>query len=437
MNRFTLFLFFIATSLISHAQLTNIEIKANQFSSFLIEGQVDSAYAMFSKEVTAQMNKGQLRDLMPTIEGQVGKLDHLDKVIQTEEGEYLVTYQPYHFKETLLDLKLVFNEEELISGMFFVPHKEFKIDLANTDDFYETEIEVVTDKTYRLQGIITLPKQSEKCPAVALVHGSGPNDMDETLGPNKLFKDLAHELAKNGIAVIRYEKRTRAYAGRPELDVASLTLDEETIDDALSAVDMIRKDKRIDKNKVYVLGHSLGGMAAPRIANRSKWVNGIIIMAGNARPFETLIKEQISYIFNQDSTINAHEQAILDQMEEQFTSLSELQANGKTEGQLPFGLSTAYWTYLNEYQQTQVAADLNKPILVLQGKRDYQVTVEDYKKWKSALNKHPESTFHLYEKLNHMMLEGEGLCYPAEYEIKAPLPTYVVNDIVNWIKSQN
>lgn len=435
-----LFFFLIALfaqAYVASAQLSTIEIKANKFSNLLFDGNADSSYKMLAPEVQSQMTSDQLRTLIGTIEGQLGMLQERGKVTQTQEGDYEVTYQPFQFRESLLDLKLVFNKDELISGLFFVPHKEFKLELVDTESFCEEEIEVVTDKTYRLPGIATYPKNKEKCPAIILAHGSGPNDMDETLGPNKLFKDLAHELAKNGIAVFRYEKRTRTYAGRSEMDVANLTLDEETFDDVISAVDLARKDKRVNKKKVFVLGHSLVGMCAPRIAQRSKWVNGIIIMAGNARPFEVLLQEQLHYIFNEDSLINEMEQATLDQIENQIKALEELRKKGETENALPFGLSRAYWEYLNKYNQTAVANELNKSIVVLQGKRDYQVTVEDYELWKSTLQEKENVTFHLYDNLNHMFREGEGLCYPSEYELKSALPKYVVDDIIAWVKAQN
>jgi dienelactone hydrolase len=101
-----------------------------------------------------------------------------------------------------------------------------------------------------------------------LVHGSGPQDRDETIGPNKPFRDLAWGLASQGIAVLRYEKRTKKHAMKLVLIKNTITVKQETIDDALAAVALLRKTERIDPNRIFVLGHSLGGMLIPRIGAR-------------------------------------------------------------------------------------------------------------------------------------------------------------------------
>src|SRR5262249_23144105 len=133
-------------------------------------------------------------------------------------------------------------------------------------------------------------------PAVVLVHGSGPNDRDETILGNKPFRDLAGGLASQGIAVLRYEKRTRAHAAK--LAVKTPTLDEEVTDDAVAAGKLLRRTKDVDPKRVFVLGHSLGATMAPRIGERDPDIAGLIVLAGATRPLEDLILEQVSYAFS-------------------------------------------------------------------------------------------------------------------------------------------
>lgn len=436
-KRNSLFFSFFLFAFLANAQSSPILEKALRFSNFLVEQEADSAYSMLSKEVVSQITKEQLQEILPQVEKQMGKLNYRDEIRQLKEGQYIVTYQPFHFKKRTLDLKLVFNDKELISGLFFLPHQTIKLELLDTTAFYEEEIEVVTNKTFHLKGIATFPKKDDVCPAVVLVHGSGPNDMDETVGPNKLFRNLAHGLAERGVAVFRYDKRTHAYGGRPELDVQSMTLKEETIDDAITAVQLARKDNRIHKKQVYILGHSLGGMAAPKIASHSKHVKGIIIMGGNARPLEVLLKEQYEYLFNLDSVITEEEKVTLTTLDEQLNHLKVFKNTGKSENSLPLNLSEDYWNYLLNYDQVKTAKNLEKPILIVHGERDYQVTMKDFQKWQSALKEQPNVAFKLYEKLNHLMLEGTGSSNPEEYEIESPLPSYLLDDLAKWIKSNS
>lgn len=136
---------------------------------------------------------------------------------------------------------------------------------------------------YPLNGILSLPdKRSSKVPAVVLVHGSDPADMDESIGANKPFRDISEALPAKGIAVLRYDKRTKIY-GKQMLkeSLGNVTVEIETIEDAILAAKLFKNDGRIDPDKVYILGHSLGGMLAPRIDAEGGDFAGIIICAGS------------------------------------------------------------------------------------------------------------------------------------------------------------
>jgi len=121
------------------------------------------------------------------------------------------------------------------------------------------------ETNYPLNGILAIPDGTNGLlPAVVLVHGSGPSNMDEKVENITPFKDLAQGLSEKGIAVLRYNKRTFVYGKQMKTDTG-LSVREETIEDAILAADFLRKDIRIDSNKMFILGHSMGGMLAPRI----------------------------------------------------------------------------------------------------------------------------------------------------------------------------
>ena len=144
---------------------------------------------------------------------------------------------------------------------------------------------------YPLNGLLTLPDNlSEPVPAVVMVHGSGPSNMDERIMKLTPFKDLAEGLAKRGVASLRYDKRTFAY--KRELAKTSPTVNEETVDDALLAVALLKDDERIDQNRVFLLGHSMGAMLAPRIDAQGADVKGLILMAGTPYRLEEVMLKQ-------------------------------------------------------------------------------------------------------------------------------------------------
>ena len=160
------------------------------------------------------------------------------------------------------------------------------------------EIIIGAETKYPLNGLLAIPKETNKLiPAVISVHGSGPSNMDEQIGNNYPFKDLAEGLSEKGIAVLRYDKRTLVYGKEMKSD-AGLSVKEEVIEDAILAADLLRKDTRIDANKIFIIGHSLGGMLAPRIDAEGGNFAGVIIMGGSPRKFEEILMDQNLNVVN-------------------------------------------------------------------------------------------------------------------------------------------
>src|SRR2546425_10392277 len=106
---------------------------------------------------------------------------------------------------------------------------------SKPDAFRESEVTVGADQ-WKLPGTLTVPTGSGPFTGIVLVHGSGPNDRDETIAATKVFKDLAEGLASRGVAVLRYEKRTRQYGARVA-SMQGLTVDDETVTDAARALE--------------------------------------------------------------------------------------------------------------------------------------------------------------------------------------------------------
>jgi dienelactone hydrolase len=357
-------------------------------------------------------------------------------------GEYdgvLVTCQ---FEKTKLDVKVVFNRSGQVSGLFFVPTKSAvkyqRPFYANPATFQEREVQIGTGE-WTLPGTLTLPVGKGPFPAVVLVHGSGPNDRDETIGANKPFCDLAWGMASRGVAVLRYEKRTKHYAEKlAALKPNKFTVKEETIDDALAAVSLLRDTEKVAPTKVFLLGHSLGGMLVPRIGTLDTKIAGFIVLAGGTRPLEDIIYSQFKWFFTLDGPISEANKVKLQQLESQVARVKDPGLLPNTPpADLPLGGAPAtYWLDLRGYNPPEVARRMKCPILILQGGRDYQSTAEDFQGWKNALSSNKNVQFRLYPKLNHLFIEGEKRSVPAEYEIPGHVAETVVEDVAAWIKRQ-
>ena len=398
----------------------------------------DSVYSYFNDDMRSKLSSADLANIWSQLESAMGKFKGVGESKGMQFDDYYQLETQLQFEKKSLRYRLAFDKDNRISGMYFVPYKTRRspqLEMANTEKFQEMPIKIHTSDL-DLPATLCVPKGVVKFPIVVFVHGSGANDRDETIGPNKPFRDLAHGLAELGIASIRYDKRSLV-SPRTLMDVGNRSLlDAVVTDDALAAVKMAKEVAGVDSGKVFVLGHSMGAMMAPRIAQNNSGIKGIIMMAGNARPLEDLVYEQYKYIFNQDG-LTAKEKAQLKDIKKKVKNVKHLEkytADGKRV-KLPLTSDVRFWQAANNYDQVKTAQSIPQPILVMQGLRDYQVTPREFKIWQHKLHKKNNVSFKSYAKLNHLFLEGEGKSVPKEYETQGNVPQYVISDIAQWIKT--
>ena len=342
------------------------------------------------------------------------------------------------FKTTPLDALISFNAQGQIEGFFLVPAEKAADapgpPYAEKSKFTEEPI-TVGARDWPLPGTLTRPKGVASPPLVILVHGSGPNDRDETLGPNTPFRDLAHGLATRGIAVLRYDKRTFAQKEKllkQGLD-KTITIKEEVLDDVMATLDKSRSLPGIDANRIFVLGHSGGGSLAPLIAQRDGHLAGIILLAALSRPLEEGLLEQLRYIKSADP---GQAEAVAKLEKEVGAALARMKSGKARDDELIMGAPVRYWKSWQAIDSARIAGSLKGvPALVLQGGRDYQVTQADFDGFRTALRGRPNTAFHLYPDLNHLFQKGKGKAVPNEYLKPAPVDQRVVDDIAKWVKS--
>jgi uncharacterized protein len=293
-----------------------------------------------------------------------------------------------------------------------------------------------------LDATLTLPRAepsdadapARRPPIVVLVPGSTPRDRDETVGPNKPFRDLAWGLGARGIAVLRYQRHRAAGAAPPDAARPDATLDQESVDDALAAVRVARGLGTIDSRRIVVLGHSLGGTAVPRIARRDEHIAGFVVMAGATRPLEDVLLGQLRYVAELDGTVSEREQAVLDKLAAEVARVKTLTTSSALAPcELPLGQPVGYWLDLRAKPAGELLRAERRPFLVLHAARDYQVTAEDLGGWRQALAADPRASFREYPALNHLFMVGSGPSTPSEYQRPGHVAAEVVSDVADWV----
>lgn len=390
-------------------------------------GAFDSAAGQVDAAVPAGvMTADRLRFVWGAITQQYGALARLDRGTVATRDTLTIVELIGGFASQPMGVRVVLTPHQRVTGFFIHPLVAAYQAPAYVDTTKFTERDVqVGAAPWLLPGTMTVPRGPGPFPVVVLVHGSGPNDRDETIGGNRPFRDLAWGLASRGIAVLRYDKRTLVYGAR--MQARFITLDAEVIDDALAAVHLARSTAVLDSTRVFLLGHSLGAMLAPTIAARDGHLAGAILLAGPARRFPDVLRDQIRYIDSLSGGADPGTRQILAQ-------LPALEAHTLPPDSVVLGVPAAYWYMLDSLRVTASARGLKTRLLVLQGGRDYQSTMADFALWQRALAGRANATLKAYPDLNHLFVTGVGRATPQEYQGPGGhVAAVVIDDVVRWI----
>lgn len=431
-----LFILLSATSVFPQGILKMIG-RSEDFFKLLSEEKYTEAYGFFDANFQAKVSEDNVKQIWIKLSEKLGKLENIQVTSSKTEGEHFVVTIEGKFTNDSQDFLLAFDKAEKMVGFFLQPSRKAAAYMtpayADTTFYKEKEIYVKTAK-HSLVGILTVPKKAAAYPIVVLVHGSGPQDMDETFGPNRPFKDLASGLAAKGIASIRYVKRTMLY-GREF--AGAFTVKEEVMDDALAAVALARTVPAANKKQIYVLGHSLGGAMAPKLALLAPDVKGIILVAAPARKLTDVLIDQSKYMFELEKDTTKVAKLQLDSLVKDLGRSRITKLGTMKPDSMLFGLPAAYWVDLNLYNQVATAKKLlAQRIYVAQGVNDFQVSVADYNLWKTGLGTKKNVTLKLYPELNHMMIPQKEKSDLKQYSVPANVSPVLINDLSVWIKSK-
>lgn len=405
---------------------------ANSIANFLVEKNYDTLSYYFDDNLNSKLNAQKISFTFGQLETNYGKLKQGLDFELIEKGNNTFYAKGLEFEKEKLNLQFQLNEENKLNSFMlnaYTYKNEWKAPPYTALDKVEVKKISIGD-ALPLQGELTLPKGVKNPPIVILVHGSGPNNMDEQVGPNRIFKDLAYGMSSSGIGCLRYNKRSYEYPSEMAKNMDKITIDYIVVDDAVAAIE---KAKSLTKGPIIIAGHSLGGYMAPKIADKTE-VDGVIIMAGNVSPLGELIVPQYQYLKDNDTSQNITEFQ-MNMVRSQVKNLQEGNYDSTTVGPLlPLGLPGSFWLSLKDYYLDSIAQEQKQPYLILNGGRDYQVTTIEAKKWNNG-NSNKASKTIIYPEMNHLFFKGEGICLPIEYYKEECLDIQVLIDIISWIES--
>jgi len=384
----------------------------------------------YTVEMKKALNKAAYEEIWTQLQTQNGLFIKINGTKIVENGDYLSVRIQSAFEKSNIDLQVTFDGNNIISGFHIL---EYSGDTASTvvpDNIKEESITFGED-AFLLSGTLTTPTQGENFPCVILVQGLGPQDRNETLGPNAPFRDIAWGLAQQGIASIRYDKRTKTYGDHMG---ENFTPREETIDDVIHALAYAQKMSQINGNSLFILGHGFGGYLMPKIAEQTPDAAGYIILGGSTSPLEDLMIRQYDYLASLDNTITNDEAEFMSQAKTSWNEVKQLTPDSNETSSQLMGIAKDYWLYLKDYNPIVIMKSVEKPVIILQGEGDYETDMTEFGHWKSALADKTNVTLKSYPGLNHLFIMGNGSKSPEEYEIPGKVSQEVINDLASFIQ---
>jgi fermentation-respiration switch protein FrsA (DUF1100 family) len=414
---------------------------ARSYVDALARGDTTAAAALEDDTMRSAAPAAQLATLWNQIVAQFGVCQGMGEIQTTPNPPYVVAVIDTSFANAVVPLQVTVDASGRVAGLHLgTPTTQASPSVTGSPAAYVdpasfTETEVTAGSPpWSLPATLSMPVGEGPHPGVVLVAGSGPADRDETVGPNKPLRDLAWGLASSAIAVLRYDKRTLVH-GAQLAGSTDLTVRQETTDDAEAAVRLLRSTPGVDPDRVFVVGHSLGGYLAPRIAAEIPGeLHGIGLLEAPSSTLPQLILMQAEYLTPIQVGPGPAASAALSELAAKVAlAESPTLSTSTPASELPFGIPAAYWLDLRTYDPVATARALSMPMLFTQGGRDYQVPPSELAPWQTALAGRPNVTFQTYPALDHLLFAGSGPSTPDEYSRPAHVDGTLVRDLAAWL----
>ncbi|GGA50093.1 alpha/beta fold hydrolase [Paenibacillus physcomitrellae] len=417
---------------------------ADQFMHLLSAGSGQEAYQLASPALQQAVSPEQFQSLWSNYEQIYGKAGAVMLKSQTANAVHQNVVYRVQAAVAPFTVTIRLNPAGQVDDLYLATETPDTYQKAPYDDaasYTEQEVTIGSGE-YALPGVLTLPTGSSSegpYPAVVLVHGSGPQDLDSSAYGAKPFRDLAVGLAAQGIATLRYDKVTYEHtfkvAAKP-----NFTLKDESVDDALKAVQLLASVPEIDSSRIYVAGHSQGGFAMPLIKaadSGSHQIAGTILLSAPSSSFIDVAVLQQEELKQRIESLGL-DTAPYEQQAAVWKQIAGLVNDPQySVDHLPesFPIPPAYWWYeQRDYVPTELAKEQTGPMLILQGENDWQVPMSEFKGWQTALADHRDVVFKSYPKVNHLLAETNTLSTGDEYMLPSHVSEAILQDIANWIK---
>ncbi len=395
--------------------------------------ELEGVWAMSPQMEAAVASLGGISGLAKQM-GTLGTVEKIGSAYEEAVQGYKAFQIPCTFSAMSLNLVLIV-QDGAFAGLTTGAYREGPEERVESEIYNRIDLALpVPSLNGELPGELTVPRGEGPYPAVILLQGSGSSDKDESIGSLKPFRDIAEGLAEKGVAVYRFDKRSYTYGAEMAAD-KQITLKDEYLEDAVNAVQLVAGQEKIDPDRIFVLGHSEGGIAVPAVARELRQAPvkacGFIMLAASPRPLDELMREQYDFLYSLMPEVTEEQQAEKDMV---FAELDKLKdPDSLTEDDKVVGVYSSYWKWLAAYDIMRAVEEITEPVLLLQGEEDYQVTMVDFEMWKEALGDRENWQMISYPGLTHLFMRGLKSEGSAVYAREGKVDARVIEDIAAFV----
>lgn len=383
-------------------------------------GEYEAICEMMSDEVRAAVSAEALKSAW---EGQLAQLGQLQSAQFAEQQGYSVALLTHEKGSQQLIVGL--NSDGRVETLLLQPVNEAQptSERALPEGAQAQAVKLFAGTEKELNAQIIAP---EGCKAWAvLIHGSGPSDMDETVGACKPFRDLAYDLAAQGVGTIRFDKMSFVH---PEL---TATLADEYLDPVAEALRVLKQETGAEK--AIAVGHSQGGMLMPWLVSECGFDGGVALAGTPKQLWEISYQQNLAIMEQMSGEQLAAAQAQVNAELEKARKLATLE-----DTEMVFGLPASYLKEMAALDQIELARSANVPMLFMWGNADFQVSRADFEAWEAGLSGGEAFAFMEYNGLNHLFMqaqEGDSIANAsAVYARGGEMDLCVAADIAGWLK---
>jgi dienelactone hydrolase len=431
-------------------------LRARELIGLLAEGKFDQFVSAGNEAIQRTVTAEHADRLWSAILMRCGKYEERITVRTLPTGECRIVGLALHFEHAVQPVRVEIDPQGRLAGFWLDPAEMTRPyeppPYANPTRYEEQVVSIPAELP--LPATLTIPVGSGPHPAVVLVHAAGPLDRDSTIGVRRPFRDLALGLATRGLGgvcrgggvgggwggggggggvggALANCERSHIYRAMGWWPPDGWSFSSIAIDDTLAALELLRNHSQIDSQRLYVLGHGLGGMAAPHAAERDGRLAGIVIVGCGARSVLDIMLDESRYLARLDGVVSARENEQLARLTQYFTAIRA--------GRLADVPPTANIPvqFLAEVHQLDVLATVGRlktTVLVVLGGRDFQTTTEDQSLWAQALAARPQSDFKVLEDLDHTLVAGSGPASPDDYLQPGHVDAAVIDLLADWLR---